>query len=187
MPPRLFADYSPRTNASSREPLPAGLIVREARAGDAQGIAFLLTEREGSTPKEAVERAQGVLRAPPESNATFVAQIGSKVIGYGRAVHVRDSLENAGDAVPQGWYLIGVIVTAEFRRRGIGTELTRHRLNWISQRADVAYFFANSINRPSIDLHRRFGFEEIRRPFKFPNVTFSGAGVGVLFRINLRG
>ena len=37
----------------------------------------------------------------------------------------------------------------------------------------------------SIDLHTPFGFTEVRRDFRFPGVTFSGGGTGVLFRAPL--
>ncbi len=95
---------------------------------------------------------------------------------------VRDLLPSS---VPQGWYLTGVVVAEQFRRRGIGLRLTRERLRWISQRAPEAYYFANSLNVASIELHRPIGFEELQRDFHFPNTHFSGGVVGVLFRICL--
>src|SRR5438477_12582908 len=131
MPPQLFADYTPHASGSRRDSLLEGLVVREASGDDAEGIALLLIEREGNTPEEAAQRAQRVLSAPSESNRAFVAHVGSRVVGYGRAVYVSNTDQSAPDSAPHGWYMMGVIVTAEFRRRGVGTELTRHRLNWI--------------------------------------------------------
>jgi hypothetical protein len=61
----------------------------------------------------------------------------------------------------------------------------RARLRWISERADAAWFFANIRNTGSIELHHRFGFEEITRDFSFPGLAFQG-GEGILFRARLR-
>ena len=43
---------------------------------------------------------------------------------------------------------------------------------------------ANARNTASIELHERFGFEEITRRFSFPGLTFKG-GEGILFRLRL--
>lgn len=56
------------------------------------------------------------------------------------------------------------------------------RLAWIFHRSDTAYFFANSLNSVSIELHRRLGFEEVQRDFAFPGASFVGGGVGILYR-----
>ncbi len=85
---------------------------------------------------------------------------------------------------PAGWYLSGVIVAEDYRRRGIGRRLTQARLNWIAERDRAAYYFSNARNRASIDLHRAFGFVELTRDFTFPGASFEG-GVGILFKAEL--
>ena len=55
----------------------------------------------------------------------------------------------------------------------------------VVERADQAYYFANSANRATIDLHARFDFREVARDFTFPRATFNMGGVGVLFRVDL--
>ena len=52
------------------------------------------------------------------------------------------------------------------------------------QRADEAFYFANSTNRASIDLHEQFGFREMMRDFRYPHCTFRN-GIGILFRLEL--
>jgi RimJ/RimL family protein N-acetyltransferase len=116
-----------------------------------------------------------------QGNLTAVAEGDGRVVGFARARKV-DNVTDENYSVPEGWYLLGVIVAPEMRRRGIATELTRFRLDWISQRAGEAFFFANSLNLASIDLHQKLGFVEVQRPFAFPGASFSGGGVGVLFR-----
>jgi hypothetical protein len=55
---------------------------------------------------------------------------------------------------------------------------------WISERASEAFYFANALNRPSIDLHARLGFVELTRDFSIPGASFVG-GCGILFRAEL--
>lgn len=76
-------------------------------------------------------------------------------------------------------------VTGHNSCRGIGLALTRYRLKWIAERADHAYYFANTRNHASIDLHTRLGFTELTRDFVFPGVSFTG-GQGVLHRIEFK-
>ncbi len=59
--------------------------------------------------------------------------------------------------------------------------LTRARLDWISNKADEAWYFANARNAASIALHESFAFEEVTRSVSFPRVAFDG-GEGILFR-----
>jgi len=88
------------------------------------------------------------------------------------------------NAVPDGWYLTGVIVTPQFRRRRIGHQLTQARLQWLLRRTSNVYYVASAQNRVMIELHRQFGFVEMTRDFSFPDVTFTG-GVGILFEVDL--
>jgi ribosomal protein S18 acetylase RimI-like enzyme len=106
-------------------------------------------------------------------------------VGYGRARLFEPAPDAPADTVPPGYYLTGLFVLPEQRGRGIGTALTRVRLDWIGERAADAWFFANARNTASIELHRRLGFEEVSRRFSFPGLTFEG-GEGILFRLRLR-
>lgn len=71
------------------------------------------------------------------------------------------------------------------RRRGIGRALTLARLEWIAARGEKAYYFANEMNRASIDLHAAVGFVELTRDFQHPGAQFSG-GSGILFECDFR-
>lgn len=114
-----------------------------------------------------------------------VAEDRDTIIGYGRARLFEPEPEAPADIAPRGYYLTGVFVGPDHRRHGIGTALTQTRLDWISKRATDAWFFANARNTASIELHRRFGFEEVTRHFSFPGLTFDG-GKGILFGLRLR-
>jgi ribosomal protein S18 acetylase RimI-like enzyme len=181
----MFARYEPRGEGKQREGLPAGIVIAEGAAEDAEGVARILAEREGIGLGEAHARAQKWEQEAAEKRLLLVARLNGAVTGYGRVKWVERPAEAGYEQVPAGWYLMGVIVGREFRRRGIGEELTRRRLAWIGERAREAFYFANSRNRASIDLHRRLGFEEVVRGFRFPGAHLSGGGEGVLFRASL--
>jgi ribosomal protein S18 acetylase RimI-like enzyme len=113
-----------------------------------------------------------------------VAESGSAIIGYGRARLFEPESGAPADTAPRGYYLTVVFVRPDRRRRGIGAALTQTRVDWISEHANDAWFFTNARNTASIELHRRFGFEEVTRRFSFPALTFDG-GEGILFRLRL--
>jgi ribosomal protein S18 acetylase RimI-like enzyme len=139
-------------------------------------MAALAAERDGGVAEERVPQLERDVEDPDA--ALLVAEAGGDVVAYARARHV-------ADAAPPGWYLLGVIVRPDARRRGIGRELTRRRLEWIGERAPEAFYFVNERNRASIDLHAELGFVELARDFSFPGVSFDG-GSGIVFRAALR-
>jgi len=187
--PGLFARYVPRDFAEPHRPLLEGMRVRPARAQDAEGIARLIRQRNGTSVTEARARCADELRTLSASDRILlVAEHETRVIGFGRASYVARDRSSAHDWAglrPEGWYLTGLIVDADYRRLGVGHELSRRRLEWIARQAPAAFYFSNSNNRASIDLHARFGFKETVRDFSFPGVTFSGGGTGILFSLDL--
>jgi ribosomal protein S18 acetylase RimI-like enzyme len=181
----MFADYAPQQRTEPRPALPVGCVVRPAESHDTAAIARLTSQRSGIALDACVERTERQFRADAaQQNLTVVAEIQGGVIGFGRARDLRRTAIGPFDA-PEGWYLLGVIVAPEFRRLGIATELTRVRLRWVADRSHEVFYFANSLNLASIDMHRNLGFVETRRPFAMQGVHFSGGGVGVLFRASL--
>jgi predicted GNAT family acetyltransferase len=97
--------------------------------------------------------------------ALFVAEANGDVVGYARVVHARTPVE------PEGWYLLGVTVAPEWRRKGIGEALTRRRMQWVAERADTVYYFTHRDNLASQVLHERLGFVEVQAPFVPPGGT----------------
>lgn len=137
---------------------------------------------------------QDVASIAPLVRGGSLASVGSAVIDADRLVLVAEN--DDGDVVgwakthhwrhddppaPGGHYLGGVTVAEPWRRYGIGTALTEHRLAWIHERAEVAWCVTNARNEASIALHEGLGFREVTRGSRFHTTTFDG-GVGVLFR-----
>ena len=185
---RLFAEYRPDASGT-RETLAAGdLRMVEATAEHVDAIAALLAVRNGEPIVGARERVTRWIDGPRAIRKVLAAICDDVVAGYGRMEYVSTPSDPQYTCVPAGWYLNGVIVDERYRRRGIGSALTVRRLEWVAaQGANEAYYFANSLNLSSIEMHRRLGFEEVMRDFRFPGARFSGGGVGVLYRVALDG
>ena len=155
---------------------------RDADLDECVNLAFLAPPERSPTEWRAALSAD----LANDEHHLVVAESGGEIVGYGRVrlwEPEREPEAPAGTA-PSGYYLSGVFVRADLRRRGVAAALTQARLEWIGERADEAWFFANARNAASIELHGRFGFEEFTRRFSFPGVTFEG-GEGILFRLSL--
>jgi RimJ/RimL family protein N-acetyltransferase len=110
----------------------------------------------------------------------LVAEHAGGIGGFGRITYLARERDASAHAVPEGYYLGGLFVATALRRLGIGLALTRARMDWVFERADRVWYFANARNVASIALHERAGFEEVTRRFEVPGVTFDG-GEGALF------
>ncbi len=126
---------------------------------------------------EGLERAFG---RPEQSLA--VAEFERRIVGFGKTGTLRPPPGAPANCIPEGCYLTGLVVAPELRRRGVGHELTHHRLERIFEHEPVAYYFATAINRPTIALHERLGFREIARDIWVNGASFTG-GMGVLFAL----
>jgi len=143
--------------------------------------AEIAATREGDAPARWQEVFAAAMGDPQQ--IVLVAQVDSVVVGYGKAAHL-PLRERGGRGVPNGWYLTGVVVRPEWRRRGIGEQLTRARINALAGQAESLHYFAAAVNAPTIALHAKLGFIEVGRDIDVPSVTFTG-GAGVLFRRDL--
>lgn len=176
-----YAEYQPREGAAT---LPSWRgCVRPAQPDDAGAIALLVAEREGLDPIDTLEQITRELRAIAAggSGRLFLAEHESTVVGFGRVRR-----EDAAFGCPAGWYLLGVVVAPAFRRIGIGLALTRSRVDWVRERGEAVYYFANAKNLPSIELHAKLGFVEVTRDFEREQLGLK-RGDGVLFRRDLAG
>jgi len=180
-----FARYDPQ-----RPRVPAMCMqVRMARPGDAPAVAALASRHSGAEPA----RIQPAILAEYEALANrearrlcLLAFIDESLVGYGRARWMEPDPQEGARNAPPGWYLNGLLVSPQIRRQGVGEALTLGRLGQLRELgASEVFYFSNSANQASIDLHLRLGFSEMTRDFAFPGVHFFGTGVGVLFRLPL--
>jgi ribosomal protein S18 acetylase RimI-like enzyme len=153
----------------------AGVRLRPATHDDVDGLlAFDMTV----VVRTRDDWADAIDKSLRGERMLLVADVDGTIAAFAQAHHLD---EHPADHAPAGWYLTGVTVLPDHRRRGLGTSLTTARLDWISQRSDSAWYFANADNAASIGLHTALGFVEVSRAPSIHGVRFTGAE-GVLFR-----
>lgn len=162
---------------------PDDLTIREAEIDDCDAIAAIEASREGSDPGAARDKC--IAQVPDPDKMLLVSVVEGTVVGFARAGRMAAPVEARPGDVPDGWFLLGVMVADDWRRRGIGRAMTLPRLHWIAERADSAYYFTNAGNKTSIALHRELGFVEIDPDFRAPGLPSDGDRV-ILFRLDLR-
>ena len=157
-------------------------IIRPSVVGDLPvAVGLAVAERGG----EYVQwRARLAADLADGDACLLVAETDGQVRAYGRARRFVPPPDAPANIAPAGYYLTGLLVAPEYRRRGLGEQLTRARMAWTAARATEIWFFANASNRASLLLHQQLGFREVTRDFAYPGVTFAG-GVGVLCRASL--
>jgi ribosomal protein S18 acetylase RimI-like enzyme len=158
--------------------------VRPAAVADVAALVGLAAGEGRDAGAMRTRFAADVARAERELLVAVVTATGT-LAGYGRIARFDPPPDAPANVAPAGWYLGGLLVAGAHRRQGIGSALTRARLEWISARSDEAWYFSNARNVASLALHERLGFVEVTRDFVFPGVGFTG-GVGVLCRAALR-
>ncbi len=122
----MFAEYEPRTDRSDRLPEIGPELVRLATVDDADAIARLTAKRH-DLPLEAQQvGARRELAGSQQSGGRlFVAEIDDQIVAFGRIGHVT----SADGGLPDGYYLLGVIVDPAWRRHRVAHALTRTRLD----------------------------------------------------------
>jgi len=180
----LFEPYQSRRTVGHIALPFVDLQIRLAIPDDVRHLCAIEAERLGGDPADLFPLIERSVASVDPERLTLVSEIRHTVVGFGRAGYFRPAEDAPRNVAPSGWYLAGLVVADQQRRRSAGRLLTRARLDWIAERADEAFYFANARNLASIELHREFGFAEVTRDFSFPGANFEG-GVGILFRAAL--
>ena len=150
-------------------------------------MADLWCRRHPQDPEKARERALKVITGAGPDELTLVADDGGVLVAYGRAFRWTRPSDALPEVCPSGWYLLGVSVREDRKRRGIGRALTRLRIEWLSERgAGTIYYFADFDNEASVRLHEEFGFRPVRRGVTFPGMSDDSIEL-VLHRLELNG
>ncbi|MEL6342168.1 MAG: GNAT family N-acetyltransferase [Myxococcota bacterium] len=155
--PPDFADYRPHEHGE-----PIAVTVRAPTFEDLSAVAHIWAERENGDAQEAMPliwKEWTLIRAQTLPRTICVAEVAGEIAGYGRCGY-----RDAEGGLPEGWYLIGIIVSPPFRRRGVGRALTGYRLKQLILRgAEEVFYFTDVDNLASVALHKAFGFVEIDR------------------------
>jgi ribosomal protein S18 acetylase RimI-like enzyme len=178
----LFADYHPDQAGQPDH----RVHVRLARIADIPPLSDICAERQGISATEAQIKFERELANPVSANLLWIAEVESTVIGFGRASLQDRPADAEPDHPPAGWFLTGVVVAPDWRRRGAGRALTRARLDFlVAEGISEVFFIVAAINGPSLDLHEALGFERVTDKVNAPGVQFTG-GRGFLCRLDLR-
>lgn len=147
--------------------------VRSAGSEDAHAV--LAVNRAAGRPTGTADAVAASIAN--STRHTVIATSAGEAIGWA-TTHYWDYTD---EPAPAGHYLGGITVHPDWRRRGVGTALTAARIDWIFSRAAEVWYIVNIRNRASIELHHKWGFEEIARAPGFHTTTFTG-GIGLLMR-----
>lgn len=122
-----FADYRPDQSGTQR--LVDVLVMTPAHIEECAALAIA---RDGGGPVAWIASFERNLTA--HDRVTFVGLLGHRVVGYGTAGWFAPHTIGSGSTIPNGWYLLGLVVDPQVRRHGIGRQLTIARLGWLQQR-----------------------------------------------------
>jgi RimJ/RimL family protein N-acetyltransferase len=131
-------------------PSDAGALVDLARAVGSEPEGWLISESEWRSPGEE-RRYLRALRRYPHA-AVFVAEVPEGIVGR---------LSIARDSHPASYHVadLGLMVAADYRRRGVGWALLEGAVEWARSsgvRKLELHVFPH--NEPAIALYERFGF-----------------------------
>lgn len=172
--------YNP--NIKSRA-APAGLMFRIATLEDCEALSCLMAERNLHQSAEFIskqtEREIGLNETDPKYRL-FVAELLGRVVGLCRYFHSSGlPIEKIRFPAPAGWYCMGILVSADFRRQGIARFLFQERLKSLKEHgATTIYSVVDANNLASVRMHQEFGFKETNRAAGFLHIAFeSGSGI----------
>lgn len=135
----------------------APIVVRDASEADLDATVELIAAHRGGDVDEWRRLFANALH--DDERHFVVALLDERVIGFGHTKLVEREASGHDDAAPPpGWYLSGVTVDPDYRRLGVGTALTRVRLERLQGKTDVVYYAAESDNIATLELHSLFGF-----------------------------
>lgn len=139
--------------------------VREATDADLDATVELIAAHRGGDVEQWRRLFDTALHDPQRH--FVVAILDGRVVGFGHTKLVEGDQDHDASP-PAGWYLSGVTVDPSHRRQGIGTALTRARLDRLRGSTDVVHYAAELDNTATLALHALFGFRDTGRRVHVP-------------------
>jgi ribosomal protein S18 acetylase RimI-like enzyme len=130
--------------------------IRPASDADLEAAVAIIAEDAGGSPDEWRGRFVEVLSDPDRH--FLVAVVDGRVVGFGHTRHVGRIDGDGAARPPSGWYLSGLTVAPQHRRRRVGTRLTQERLDLLEPLTPTVYYAAERDNAATLALHRALGF-----------------------------
>lgn len=157
-----YAEFLPEAHGLSCP----GAFLRMAKPSDARSIALTEVASNGPYPKPfedivtLITKDLTRISLNQVRRKVWVALVGDQVVGFAICSH-RDKNDMFPD-LPQGWYLSGVTVAPNWRRKGIGRRLVLARIHWRQSQTSTIYYNTEIHNQASEAMHREFGFVQIQ-------------------------
>jgi ribosomal protein S18 acetylase RimI-like enzyme len=150
-------------------------------ASDIDQVSIIITSRGGIESEQAKNELQQEFISTSSRIKRYlhVAVLDNKILGFCRLVDFKNFSKDS--SMPNGAFLMGVVILPEYRRQGIADALTSHRIQFCEDHSLPLYYFTSTLNKASIKLHEKYGFTEIRRAEKFMGMAMDG-GEGILFK-----
>lgn len=159
----MFEEYRPDIKSETIENVKYGSLQK----ADINSTAKLIHQREQNHSIDyylnKLEKEFSVAEKSIDHHL-FVAKVNSKIVGFSRLLKKED----------ENWYLMGVIVDSEYRRKGIASRLVEIRINLAKVFAKKVCYFVNSQNKSSIDLHEKFNFKYKEKIDSIFGIEFTG-------------
>ncbi|MEV6106767.1 GNAT family N-acetyltransferase [Streptomyces sp. NPDC051940] len=178
LPASPFAAFDPRPAV---RPQPArGATLHDAVPQDAAPLGALQAQVRGGDAGRWEGKIAALIQEP--RGTVVVARAEGSLLGFANAEYLP---AHPDDGAPAGYYLTGVTVAPQWRRRGLGRLLTRRRMEWAWWHAPDArgevWCFVSSANPASLALHHALGFVAVRSGPAFQGIPFT-SGDGTLLR-----
>ena len=144
--------------------------IRLARPADANSIARLHSHWQGGEFDSFLKKTTAELAGEGVFSklVTIVAHSGKEFLGFAKIFHFQvEDFEECFTA-PVGHYLTGVCVEKKYRAKTVGSRLTKFRIEYLKPITNRIYYFTDSDNLPSIQLHAKIGFQFLTHDFTFP-------------------
>ena len=185
-----YAEFLPNSHGKPRN----DIQIRLAIPTDANDIGKIEVNVYGEYPDPYEQVIKKISKAiqKQESNEslgkTWVALKNEKIIGFSK-VGFRNAIVNDFPDLIKGWYLTGITIHPNSRRIGVARLLVQTRMDWLKDKTDEVYYWSSKNNRASEELHRKFGFREIKSsiytPMGYSNKTWDKTGFSKLFKAKI--
>jgi ribosomal protein S18 acetylase RimI-like enzyme len=145
----------------------APTVVRDATEADLDATVELIAAHRGGDVDDWRRLFANALH--DDKRHFVVALVDGRVIGFGHTKLVEREVSSHDEQTPPpGWYLSGVTVDPDYRRRGVGTALTRVRLDRLRGKTKIVYYAAEPDNLATLELHALLGFSPTGRLVNVP-------------------
>ncbi len=163
---------SPFQRAAQERPtmLPSSeeAIFQVAQLDSAEAITRIVCSPSHPDWVQQLDATRRWISPPDEKRLLLTAWVKSECAGFAKVGWFQPPSEAPEHCAPAGFYLVGLEIRPEYRRRRLGHMLTQLRLRWIAERRHEVFYFADAENLASIALHQAFGFHQSTRHFWFP-------------------